>query len=43
MTLFVLITLAVFFCVKAGWEEQRLADRYPDYEPYRDRTGLGGR
>ena len=39
-----LITLAVavvtigFFHVKARWEEQQLATRYPDYEAYAART-----
>ncbi len=28
-----------FFSVKARWEERRLADRYPEYEAYRSRTG----
>lgn len=39
-----LVTLAVaaatvlFFHVKAGWEEQRLVERYPDYPAYAART-----
>jgi protein-S-isoprenylcysteine O-methyltransferase Ste14 len=32
------VALVIFFSVKARWEENRLADRYPDYERYAART-----
>ncbi|MFT5530969.1 MAG: protein-S-isoprenylcysteine O-methyltransferase Ste14 [Candidatus Poriferisodalaceae bacterium] len=35
----VLFVLVAFFWIKAGWEEQRLAERYPDYAGYTTRTG----
>ncbi len=33
------VGLALFFTVKARWEEQRLVEAYPDYAGYASRTG----
>ncbi len=38
VTLVVAGATVAFFRIKAGWEEQRLADHYPDYPDYAART-----
>ena len=38
-TLLVGLATIAFFTYKAQWEEQRLLDRYPDYEEYAASTG----
>lgn len=39
VTLLVGTATVAFFVVKARWEEQRLGERYPDYEEYLATTG----
>lgn len=38
VTLLVGAVTVAFFYAKSTWEEQRLAERYPDYAEYRSRT-----
>ncbi len=42
VTLVVGLVTAAFFTIKARWEEQRLAERYPDYPAYAATTGRFG-
>lgn len=38
-TAFTGLAAVVFFSFKARWEEERLRERYPDYDAYAARTG----
>ncbi|MEM8922384.1 MAG: isoprenylcysteine carboxylmethyltransferase family protein [Actinomycetota bacterium] len=41
-TVGVAIALVLFFLIKSSWEEQRLRDRYPDYDRYAATVGRFG-